>query len=76
MVVITMLTFSMALIGSVSMIIMLQKYPGSKFVNMGTQLKIPAMVQMLTSYFIAKLMPLNRSPNKVKSKFQNSYYKK
>lgn len=76
MVVITMLTFSMALIGSVSMIIMLQKYPDSKFVNMATQLKIPAMVQMLTSYFIAKLMPLNRSPNKVKSKFQNSYYKK
>ena len=73
MVVITMLIFSMVLIGSVSMIIMLQKYRDSKFVNMATQLKIPAMVQMPTSYFIVKLMPLNRSQNKVKSKFQNSY---
>jgi hypothetical protein len=60
MVVIIMLIFSMAPIGSVSMIIMLRKCPDSKFANMGTQLKILAMVQMLTSYFIVKLMPLNK----------------
>lgn len=73
MVVIIMLIFSMALIGSVSMIIMSQKYPDSKYANTATPLKILAMVQMLTSYFIVKLLPLNKSQNRVKSKFQNNY---